>query len=171
MIIKRIMLLSSLLIISSHLQAASTAEDCAAITDNNKRLECYDNFLKKQKEQRSQETPKPAKPAPQETEPTVAETPEPTAEEKFGSEQLKNKPYQEKEKVDKIRSRAIGLYKVWEKGVPVTLENGQVWEIIDYRSAYHMIEDPEITIEKNIFGGYRLGVEDLNKTFRVKRKK
>lgn len=173
MIIKRIMLLSSLFLFSTSLQAASTAEDCAAITDDSKRLECYDNFLKKQKAQRSNETPEPTKPKPAEK-PAEVETPKPelTKEEKFGAEQLKNPPKElKKEEADQITSRAIGLYKMWEKGIPVTLENGQVWEITDYRSAYHMIENPEITIEKNLFGGYLLGIEGLNKRFRVKRVK
>ena len=168
MIIKRIMLLSSLLIISSHLQAASTAEDCAAITDDNKRLECYDNFLKKQKEQRTQETPKPAKPVSPETTPAIAETSQPkqSAEETFGSENLSKT---KSEQIDELQSQAIGKFGLWEKGMEVTLENGQVWEIVDVRNAYHKITNPKITIEKGIFGSYMLGVEGLNKRFKAKR--
>ncbi len=170
MIIKRIMLLSSLFIISANLQAASSAEDCAAITDNNKRLECYDKFLKKQKEQRHQETPKPSEPTVKESAPAVTESPEPelTVEEKFGSEKLKD-PSKKPKSVDEISSRAIGTYKMWEKGIPVTLENGQVWEITDHRSTYHKVTNPIITIEKALFGSYLLGIEGLNKRFRAKR--
>ena len=185
MIIKRIFVISALFSLSFNLQAASSAEDCSAITDDAKRLQCYDNFLKSQKSTPKEETPEPtqqdgtvedgAEKEVVEQKPTQPlETPEPelTKEEKFGAEQLKNPPKQLKEdEADEIHSRAIGLYKMWEKGVPVTLENGQVWEIIDYRSAYHMIENPKVTIEKNLFGGYRLGIEGLNKRFRVKRKK
>ncbi|AKE51732.1 hypothetical protein [Kangiella geojedonensis] len=170
MIIKRIMLLSSLFVISTSLHAASTAEDCAAITDNNKRLECYDKFLKKQSEQRNQETPKPSQANAPEPAPAVTEAPEPelTVEEKFGSEGLKD-PSKKPKSVDEISSRAIGIYKMWEKGIPVTLENGQVWEITDHRSTYHKVTNPMITIEKALFGSYLLGVEGLNKRFRVKR--
>jgi len=170
MIIKRIMLLSSLFVISTSLHAASTAEDCAAITDNNKRLECYDKFLKKQSEQRNQETLKPSQVNAPEPAPAVTESPEPelTVEEKFGSEGLKD-PSKKPKSVDEISSRAIGTYKMWEKGIPVTLENGQVWEITDHRSTYHKVTNPMITIEKALFGSYLLGVEGLNKRFRVKR--
>jgi hypothetical protein len=171
MIIKRILVLSALFGISFNLQAASSAEDCSAITDDAKRLKCYDTFLKKQKaNQQEQVQPQPEvapKPEPAET----PEEPELTAEEKFGSEQLKNPPQKAKKETSELSSRAIGLYKMWEKGLEVKLDNGQVWEITDYRSAYHMVENPEVTIEKTLFGGYLLGIEGLNKRFRVERKK
>jgi len=175
MIIKRIVMLSALLTISVTLKAASTAEDCAAITDDSKRLQCYDTFLKQQQSNKK-EQPKPSEPVKTESEvqaPRPQPTPEPvlTAEEKFGSEQLEGSRASKKEETDTISSRAIGIYKSWESGIPVTLENGQVWEITDLRSTYHKIENPKITIEKNIFGGYLLGVEGLNKRFRVERKK
>lgn len=172
MIIKRIVVLSALLTISVTLKAASTAEDCAAITNDTKRLKCYDTFLKQQKSNKK-ESAEPVKSEPKAPVTPPQPTPEPelTAEQKFGAEQLEDKQAPKKEETDIISSRAIGLYKAWESGISVTLENGQVWEIIDLRSTYHMIENPKITIEKNIFGGYLLGIEGLNKRFRVERKK
>lgn len=169
MIIKRIMILGALLGFSYSINAASTAEDCAAITDDTKRLKCYDAFLKAQK---STEESKPEEAVTSEApkQPTAPAQPELTAEEKFGAEQMKDSPVK-KEELDLIQSRAIGLYKLWEKGMEIELENGQVWEITDYRSAYHMVENPKVTIEKGLFNSYRLGIEGLNKRFRVKRKK
>jgi hypothetical protein len=178
MIIKRILVLSALFGISFNLQAASSAEDCSAITDDAKRLKCYDTFLKKQKAKQQQEQVQPE--TEEQTQPVEKEQPDPqvaptepklTAEEKFGSEQLKNPPQKAKKETSELSSRAIGLYKMWEKGLEVKLDNGQVWEITDYRSAYHMVENPEVTIEKTLFGGYLLGIEGLNKRFRVERKK
>ncbi|GAA4356526.1 hypothetical protein [Kangiella marina] len=161
MIIKRIMILSSLLVISSSLQAASTPEDCAAITNDSKRLACYDNFLKKQKQQREEAAAKPEKPA-EKREPVL------TAEQKFGAEKLKD-PAKKPKSVNQIRSQAVGTYKRWKKGLPVTLENGQVWEITDYRSTYYKVKDPIITIEKGMFSSYLLEVEGLNQRFKAKR--
>lgn len=177
MIIKRIMIIGALFSLSFNLFAASSAEDCAAITGDSKRLKCYDEFLK-QKQTQATETKK-AEPEPEKTvapaepeEPAVAQ-PEPkqSAEDKFGEEHLSKNKKKDKEDANEIHSRAIGKFKMWEKGMVIELENGQAWEITDYRSAYHMVTNPKITIEKGLFNSYRLGIEGLNKRFRVKRKK
>ncbi|AOE49517.1 hypothetical protein [Kangiella sediminilitoris] len=179
MIIKRIMILSALFSISFSINAASTAEDCAAITDDTKRLQCYDAFLKsqkaKQEESKSEvtqpEQTAPIKPAPKPIappKPTAPAEPEPTAEEKFGAEKLE-KSSEESKELDRIESRAKGNYKMWERGLEVKLENGQVWEITESRSSYHKVKNPKVTIEKGMFGSYFLRIEGLNKGFRVER--
>ncbi|WP_223670385.1 hypothetical protein [Kangiella shandongensis] len=174
MIIKRIMVLGALLGFSYSINAASTAEDCAAITDDTKRLKCYDAFLKAQK---STEEAKPAKAAkPEVPQPPAAPVkpepaePELTAEERFGAEHL-DKADQDNGELDVIKSRALGLYKSWDKGLEVELENGQVWEITDSRSAYYKVKNPKIKVEKGLFGSYMLRIDGLNKGFRVKRVK
>ena len=183
MIIKRIFVISALFSLSFNLQAASSAEDCSAITDDAKRLQCYDNFLKSQKSTPKEETPEPTqqdgdvedgtKKDVVERKPTQPlETPEPelTAEDNFGAEQLSDDQSRDKQ-LDEIQSRAIGQFKSWKKGMIIELENGQYWEITDSRGAYHKINNPKITIEKGFFDSYLLGIEGLNKRFRVKRKK
>lgn len=180
MINKRILTIATLLTLSFGTHAASSIEDCSAIEDNEKRLQCYDNFLQKQKNTETQ----PAKPTQKSVEQTVIEPikpakqvetqepqPEPQAPktkiaDSFGKEQIKSTS---KKEVTELHSRAIGKFKMWEKGLEVKLENGQVWEITDSRSAYHKIENPKISIEKGIFSSYLLGIEGLNKRFRAKR--
>ena len=176
MINKRILALGALLTFSFGSHAASSIEDCSAISDNEKRLQCYDTFLQQQKNTEAKPTQETVKESVEETvKPVKAQEPqsEPSAlkekaEESFGQEELKTP---RKKELTELHSRAIGKFKMWEKGLEVKLENGQVWEITDHRSAYHMVENPKITIEKGIFDSYRLGIEGLNKRFRVVRKK
>lgn len=178
MINKRILALGALLTFSFGSHAASNIEDCSAISDNEKRLQCYDTFLQKQKgteakptqetvKESVEETVKPAKPVKAQDPQPEPSAPKEKAEESFGQEELKAP----RKELTELHSRAIGKFKMWEKGLEVKLENGQVWEITDHRSAYHMVENPKITIEKGIFDSYLLGIEGLNKRFRVVRKK
>ncbi|PXF62467.1 hypothetical protein [Kangiella spongicola] len=173
MINKRILALGALLTLSFGLNAASSIEDCSAISDNEKRLQCYDNFLQKKNNTQTEPTKPTVEETVKPTKPVEAQEPQPEPQapkakpaDSFGQEQIKSST---KKEITEIQSRAIGKFKMWEKGLEVRLENGQVWEITDHRSAYHMVENPKISIEKGIFDSYLLGIEGLNKRFRVKR--
>lgn len=173
MINKRILALGALLTLSFGLNAATSIEECSAILDNEKRLLCYDNLLQQKKNSQAESTEttqdtvkEPAKPVEAKEPKPEPQAPKAKPADSFGQEQLKTSS---KKEVTELHSRAIGKFKMWEKGLEVKLENGQIWEITDHRSAYHMVENPKISIEKGIFDSYLLGIEGLNKRFRVKR--
>lgn len=153
--------------------AASTPEDCAAITNDDKRLACYDQFLKSkaapEKPEPAAQPEKPAKPASPEL-PEQAQTPEPKPAvaakkekvEEFGQERIKKE-----ETLDKITATALGDFAEWEKGLKIQLDNDQVWEITDLRPGYYKITNPTVTIEKGFMGSYKMNVKGRNKSYRV----
>lgn len=176
--IKHICILFGITVWANFAAAASTPEDCAAITDDAKRLACYDQFLKNQQksakpEQATQpEKPAtPAKPVLPKQAPEQAPKPAPKPEvadkkgklDEFGSEQIKK----EEETLNKITATALGEFTEWEKGLQVPLDNGQIWEITDLRPGYYKITNPTVTIEKGFMGSYNMNVKGRNKSYRV----
>lgn len=172
--IKHICILFTITALTSTAFAASTPEDCAAITDDAKRLACYDQFIKNKKTppkpEQAAQPEKPVKPAKPEL-PEQAQKPEtkPKAAskkdkvEEFGQERIKK----EEETLDKITATALGEFTDWEKGLKVQLDNGQVWEITDLRPGYYKITNPTVTIEKGFMGSYKMNVKGRNKSYRV----
>jgi hypothetical protein len=51
----------------------------------------------------------------------------------------------------------------------VRLANGQLWKQMDAARLPVLKSDPEVVIEKGFFGGYRMSVDGLNRSIRVKR--
>jgi hypothetical protein len=68
-----------------------------------------------------------------------------------------------------IVSRYVGEFTGWDGKTIFTLENGQVWQQIQSGRLSWKATNPEITIKRGYLGGYRLSVEGVNKTVRVKR--
>lgn len=164
---------------------------CAQIRDDAERLECFDRVARKQS--RELETGRPAAPAPESapvpppapaaspqsvsptpaappaaTPPVDTQPPEaaPSAEDRFGAEQTRREPPEE---LTEIRSRIVGYFDGFTGGTEVTLANGQVWQQMDAARLPVQKRDPEVVIEKGYFGGYRLTVDGLNRSIRVKR--
>lgn len=172
--IKHICILFGITAWANFAAAASTPEDCAAITDDAKRLACYDQFLKNRpapaKPEPAAQPAKPAEPA-KPAMPEQAQKPAPKAEvvskkdkvDEFGSERIK----EEEETLDKITATALGEFAEWEKGLKVQLDNGQVWEITDLRPGYYKVTNPTVTIEKGFMGSYNMNVKGRNKSYRV----
>lgn len=74
-------------------------------------------------------------------------------------------------KIKFIRSRIVGEFIGWSGSSEFVLENGQVWRQADSTKAVYRAVSPEVTITRHLFGSYRLAVQGLNQTVRVKRVK
>lgn len=69
-----------------------------------------------------------------------------------------------------VVSALDGTFTGWDGKTVFNLENGQVWQQIEQgRLDGVNLERPMITIEPGMFGSWRLKVEGLNATTRVKR--
>ena len=99
-----------------------------------------------------------------ESDPTVS-----SAEERFGTEHAVQR--KDQDKVKKITSRYVGEFEGWEGDTVFELENGQVWKQSESGRLSWRAINPEITIKRGMFGGYRLSVEGVNKSVRVVRLK
>ncbi len=74
--------------------------------------------------------------------------------------------------IESITSYIPGEFKGWKIGDEFTLANGQVWKIKDSNgSLYHLATNPKVTISKGMFGSFRIKIEGINKSARVKRLK
>lgn len=136
--------------------AASTPEDCTAITNDTYRLKCYDKFFAENKYVHTEEK--------------VSFDDSNTSKKKAESDVfgLENRT---KDKVKSIHSQAIGTFSKWKKGMSIELENGQEWKVIDTQSLYHPATNPKVTIERAFLGSFFMSFEDLNKRLKVKRVK
>lgn len=125
---------------------------CAAMTDAQARLACYDALAR----------PVPVAP------PTEPETAPPAGgAERFGAENLPSR--RSSDDVDAIESRLVGRFEGWKKGTQFELENGQVWRCLDEHEVYWTRDSPKVTIQRNFMGSYWLRVEGLNPQARVRR--
>jgi hypothetical protein len=100
------------------------------------------------------------------TPPAAAANADAPGEEGFGVETMKDP---EGGDVRFIVSRYVGEFTGWDGKTIFTLENGQVWQQIQSGRLSWKATNPEITIKRGYLGGYRLSVEGVNKTVRVKR--
>lgn len=151
---------------------------CYSIQDNTDRLNCYD-MLSKQFETQpntAHATP-PIKITPPvvdvttQIKTTVTKTSKPesqpmdeSATEEFG--QIKND-----KKLQSIQSRIVGKFSGWKKGLKITLENGQVWKVVNNSKGYRKMTSPTITISRGVFNSFNAKVEGLTATAKVKRVK
>lgn len=151
---------------------------CARIASPLDRLECYDALAraadasipvaKSAPTPASQSAPAPAPAAPAPA-PAVAQAPgEPAplvdAPENFGFE---NQLF--KTRNQEIVARYEGQFSGWSGGTLFKLDNGQVWKQAQSGRVSHRRDNPVITIRKGALGSFRLSVEGLNRTVRVKR--
>lgn len=69
-----------------------------------------------------------------------------------------------------VVSRFDGAFTGWDGKTRFNLENGQVWEQAEQGSLRGVnLDHPMVTIEPGLFGSWKLKVEGLNATTRVKR--
>lgn len=73
----------------------------------------------------------------------------------------------------RIRSRLDGPLGEWKFGMHLTLQNGQVWKVVEDLPGYSTsrIEYPAVTIEKSFFGSWWMAVEGLGRKLKVQRVK
>ncbi len=154
-----IILVPSLSLASNHAGVSS----CVSISDDSERLACYDSFFAKNPQPNQVLTNL----APEDTQEVKkkSEVIQPKFDESMFGLESKFVEYTP----DTITSVAIGSFSSWEKKMNITLENGQVWQIKSSGSTYFKVENPKVTLEKGALGAIFLGVEGLNKRFKVKR--
>lgn len=69
-----------------------------------------------------------------------------------------------------VVSRIVGPFNGWDGKTTFTLENGQVWEQAEQGGLRGVnLDSPMVTIEPGMFGSWRIKIEGLNATTRVKR--
>lgn len=95
-----------------------------------------------------------------------ASAPAPAPEENFGLEAVKQREAQP----TAIRSTVAGDFSGWGPGSQIRLANGQVWRIVDGSEAVLApMKDPQVSIERNLFGTLFLRVEGSNSSAKVRR--
>lgn len=141
------------------LSGAAQADDAAILKCRNllegaARLACYDAI------------PAGARPSVA-TATAVPETAAPSRrEENFGIEAKK----QREQEPQSITSTIPGSFSGWGPGSQIRLANGQVWRIVDGSEAVLApVRDPQVTIERNVFGTLFLKVAGTNNTAKVRR--
>ncbi len=98
--------------------------------------------------------------------PASADGPAGNPEEGFGQETMRDT---QDDNVKSIRSRYVGEFTGWDGNTTFPLENGQVWQQIESGRMSWKATNPMITIKHGFMGGYKLSVEGVNRTVRVKR--
>jgi hypothetical protein len=68
-----------------------------------------------------------------------------------------------------IRARYLGEFSGWDGKTVFPLDNGQVWRQKGPGLVSFHASNPEIRIKRNLFGGYTLKVDGLNRTVLVER--
>lgn len=68
-----------------------------------------------------------------------------------------------------IVSRIPGTFRGWVAGSIITLENGQAWQIADGSSGVYTLENPQVRVERGLFGAYVLRIDGANRAPKVKR--
>ncbi len=145
--------------------AKESPQQCAKIIDNMERLTCYDQLFKVDKPADNRPETLPAK-TPNSEAATVSQSAPPKDPAMFGLEHTMADKTPEQ-----IKATLSGSYKLWKKGMSVTLSNGQEWKVISNRKLYHAIDNPEVTIEKGAFGAFYMAIEGVNRRLKVKRLK
>lgn len=78
--------------------------------------------------------------------------------------------FREQSPTGSVVSRLDGTFTGWDGKTRFNLENGQVWEQAEQGTVRGVnIDRPMVTIEPGLFGSWKLKVEGLNATTRVKR--
>jgi hypothetical protein len=141
---------------------------CSQVPDPAERLKCYDAQLPPRSPVQPSATSPLAPPAPKSavggtaTSPTPYAAPEaaPTAEQKFGAENL---PYVAREKVDKpdqvLRSTIASNREVGQVGSKIfniSLANGQMWRQEGTTITRFFRAGDDVSIEKGLLGDYRM---------------
>lgn len=147
---------------------------CAAIANALDRLDCYDALAERlpvmpleTEDPAVEVAPEPpvapaAEKLPPQKPPPVAPTPATAADFGFEVRAFDETP-------DQIESRYDGNFTGWTGRTLFRLENGQVWQQAQSGRVSYRKERPMITIKKGAFGSFRLKVEGLNRTVRVRR--
>ncbi|NGY05831.1 hypothetical protein [Solimonas terrae] len=153
-------LLAAALLLAPGLAAhAADPAACTRLSDAAARLNCYDAAFGRGTDQDGAPAAVPSAPA----------RSSPPAPAEFGAEQLPA-PADKPPEVRAIKVHIRGNFEGWEPKTRFELDNGQVWEVVDDKSVYcKPTLNPEVSIEKGVFGSYFLRVEGLNARAGIRR--
>ena len=71
--------------------------------------------------------------------------------------------------IQTLKSNIVGDFRGWKKGAVLTLANGQKWKVMSRSGGYVKLTDPKIEIKRAILGSFKMKVEGLNSSAKVKR--
>lgn len=150
----------------------SAWQHCRSISDDVARLACYDALdVKEQANAKSDEASNAMPPAPAAV--PVTTTPAATSTDNASAEPQKIAEFglEKKlaEQVESISSRIPGRFTGWQAKSKITLENGQIWQVVDGSRGQYLLENPQVKIERGVFGSFFLNIEGANKSPKVKR--
>lgn len=131
--------------------------DCATIELDAERLGCYDALARRIS---------PDPPQPPEPDASAATSASPAAIAAFGSELIEN---DDVDTPQQIQSRLVGEFTGWRGNTQFRLENGQVWRQVEAGTLVYSADAPLVTIRRGSFNSYRLSIEGVNSSVRVRR--
>jgi hypothetical protein len=70
---------------------------------------------------------------------------------------------------DMLDSRIQGRVQEFGNGTRFTLDNGQVWQIVDDTSGFYDLQNPPVRIERALLGSFMMKIEGVNQRPRVRR--
>lgn len=71
--------------------------------------------------------------------------------------------------LDVLSSRIAGKVTQFQSGTRFTLDNGQIWQIVDNTSGVYELESPPVRIERALLGSFLMTIEGVNQRPRVRR--
>lgn len=73
------------------------------------------------------------------------------------------------DRADSLSSRIVGAVREFGSGTRFTLENGQVWQIVDSTSGFYDLQNPPVRIDRAMLGSFLMSIEGVNQRPRVRR--
>lgn len=70
---------------------------------------------------------------------------------------------------DTLSSRIVGKVSEFANGTRFTLDNGQVWQIVDDTRGVYELDNPPVRIERALLGSFLMTIEGVNQRPRVRR--
>jgi hypothetical protein len=70
---------------------------------------------------------------------------------------------------DRLDSRIQGRVQEFGNGTRFTLDNGQVWQIVDDTTGFYDLQNPPVRIERAVLGSFMMTIEGVNQRRRVRR--
>ena len=151
----------------SFLHADAIANDCTQISNDKKRLACYDSiFVEKPKERVVERIIEIDKPPPKIL--TKDSPPQVKAKEEFG---LPKKLIEDSKKIS-LKARIVSVKQLSNKKVSVQLNNGQTWRTVEALNRGQLSKlkgSNNIEINEALISGFVLKVEGKKLSIRVRR--
>ena len=151
----------------SFLHADAIANDCTQISNDKKRLACYDSiFMEKLKEREVERTIEIDKPPPK----ILKKDPNPKVKpkEEFG---LPKKLIEDSKKIS-LKARITSVKQLSNKKVNIQLDNGQTWRTVETLNRGELSKlkvSNDVEINEALISGFVLKVEGKKLSIRVRR--